>query len=700
MTTSLNTYYRAFQAPDNLAFAAGNYDNSTMAKFAKCAIGVLTFGLGYGILYLIEHYSNVNPKIQQFCHNAKVIKNELSQAIEDGKDNITVTLDNGQQLTIQQDGCNLLLRSQDGQTQMFNEMNLEKLYNKIANDMQANPGIYGIELPKEITVNNSSEPLAILELVELLTNKTSYDDCLLLRKSPSGNYFYLAKKEEVNESSRLQSRAKQAAESIGGMLGIDIDQNFSVADLCREIKSRHIPVSPKINQPHAFNTPVCSTPTEVTMRWITTLDRALQNAANPQQRELITHLLQAQKSRWLAHDMSLEKTVKSLIDDSNVLRNHGLNYLADRAYCKNSTETDLASLLPGNEKNLPLTRLHDNIYGRYFESVWIAELVNNPPQEVLAAMHSIGTGMADLLEKQSTNIQKKVINYLQSRVNKDPRFWFNQVKGISQFPKLGWPASKKLLMELLGNEITNGFQSIAIPYLSVKLLNGFTQKCNMASPEWAWNKQINSNYNYVLSPHRGRTEVSKSQRGDNPNIPKHAVSSAAGITLRHQPNAVSESWMTITDRPALHYKPEIQAPTIPILKALLNGTSFSAGISGSTNIMLGIVSYLQHEQQRNIDPKSALLGTMMFMTYDGGHSPHEVLWTANQFGPKIGLDFSTQLNKETAELEPLNFISDYQLFANMYNNTGCEEAMTDAMSLAFEKTMAHCETLVDDNAYN
>ncbi|HGJ5877242.1 MAG TPA: hypothetical protein ACHBX0_13845 [Arsenophonus sp.] len=671
-----------------------------MAKFAKCAIGILTLGMGYGILYLIERYSNVNPKIQQFCHNTKVIANELSQAIEDGKDNITVTLDNGQQLTIQQDGCNLLLLSQDGQTQMLNEMNLEKLYNKIINDMQANSGIYGIELSKEVTVNGSSEPLTILELVELFTNKTSYDDYLLLRKSPSGNYFYLAKKEEVNESDRLQSRAKQAAESIGGMLGIDIDQNFSVADLCREIKSRHIPVSPEINQPHAFNTLVCSTPTEVTMRWITTLDRALQNAANPQQQELITHLLQAQKNRWLTHDMSLEKTVKSLIDDSNTLRNHGLNHLADRAYCKNSTETDLVSLLPGNEKDLPLTRLHDNIYGRYFESVWIGELVNNPPQEVLAAMHSIGTGMADLLEKQTTNTQKKVINYLKYRVNKDPRFWFNQVEGISQFPKLEWPASKKLLMELLRNEITSGFQSIAIPYLSVKMINGFSQKCDMASPQWSWLKQINLNYNYVLSPHRGRTEVSQPQNGKIPNIPKHAVSSAAGITLRHQPNAVSESWMTITDRPALHYKPEIQAPTIPILKALLNGVPFSAGISGSTNIMLGIVSYLQNEQKRNIDSKSALLGTMMFMTYDGGHSLHEALWTANQFGPKIGLDFSTQLNEEAVELDPLNFVADYQLFANMYKNTGCEEAMTHSMSLAFEKTIAHCKTLVDDNVYN
>lgn len=681
MTTSLNTYARAFQAPDNLAHAAGNYDNSIMTKFAKCAIGVLTLGLGYGILYLVERLSNVNPKINEFCYNANAIAHELSAAIEDAKDHITVTLDNGQQITIQQDGCNLLLRSQDGQTQTLNEMDLTKLYHKIVHDIQTNPGIYGVELPKEVEIKNSAEPLAISELVELLTNKTSYDDYLLLRKSPDGNYFYLAKKEELNKSARLQFRANQAAELIGEMLGKKVEKNLSVADLCRIIKSQHIPVSSATNQTSPFDKPVCSTPSEVTMRWITTLARILPNVDNPEQQKLIMDLLQAQKSRWLTHDMNLEKTVKSLSDDSNVLRSHGLDHLANLAYCENSSVTDLVSLLPATERDLPLTRLHDNIYGRYFESVWIAELVNNPPQEVLNVMHAVGNGIADLLASQTEPTQKNLVKYLQKRVKGDMRFWFNQVDGVNQFTESVWPKSKDILLKLLRNEITNGFHSIAIPYLSVKLFNGFSRIDDMKNATWF--KQINSNYGSVLTPHRGRTN----------DTPTNAISPAAGITLKHQLEAVSESWMTITNRPALYYKPTLQNPTVPIIKALRNGIPFSAGISGSTNIMLGIVSYLR-EQKLNIDPNFALLGTMMFMTYDGGHSPHEVLWTANQFGPKVGLNFSAQLNTKATAVEPLDFVSDYQMFANMYNNTGCETAMKDAISLAFEKTISHCERLV------
>lgn len=101
--------------------------------------------------------------------------------------------------------------------------------------------------------------------------------------------------------------------------------------------------------------------------------------------------------------------------------------------------------------------------------------------------------------------------------------------------------------------------------------------------------------------------------------------------------------------------------------------------------MLSIVSYLR-EQKLNIDPNFALLGTMMFMTYDGGHSPHEVLWTANQFGPKVGLNFSAQLNTKATAVEPLDFVSDYQMFA--------KTAMKDPISLDFEKTISHCERLV------
>lgn len=108
-------------------------------------------------------------------------------------------------------------------------MDLTKLYHKIVHDIQTNPEIYGVELPKELEIKNSEEPLAISELVELLTNKTSYDDYLLLRKSPDGNYFYLAKKEELNKSARLQFRANQAAELIGEMLGKKVEKNLSVA---------------------------------------------------------------------------------------------------------------------------------------------------------------------------------------------------------------------------------------------------------------------------------------------------------------------------------------------------------------------------------------------------------------------------------------------------------------------------------------
>lgn len=47
------------------------------------------------------------------------------------------------------------------------------------------------------------------------------------------------------------------------------------------LTSPHIPVSPT----QAFNKPVCSTPSEVTMRWITALAQALTKVENTEQQK-------------------------------------------------------------------------------------------------------------------------------------------------------------------------------------------------------------------------------------------------------------------------------------------------------------------------------------------------------------------------------------------------------------------------------
>lgn len=681
MSTSIGTYARAFQAQTNLALSAGHYDNSTAAKIAKGVVGILTLGIGYGVICLIEHFKNVRPKIDEYCDNAKIIANALSEAIEDNKQSVTVKLKDGQELTIQHYSGAVTLIDQKGQQEILVGLDFEQLHDKIQHDIRDNPGLYRTELPRELATTDPAHPLTLASIACMVTSETPHEHILLLRKAPHGDYLYLASAKEVENSERLQTRARLASELLGQVLGQRPDSGYvTAAQLLAQSKTKRPAASfyPPQDKPQFSGSSVCSTPSEVTMHWITALDRALPDVSDPQQRELITRLLQSQKGRWLAHEMTLGETAASLRADSKALRANGLSALSDLAYDEGHGQTSLASRLPKSTHNLPVTRLHDNIYGRYFESVLVSELVTNPPQDVLTAMQTVGTGMADMIDQLPEAEQKKLVGYLQGCINGDQRFWFNQVPGMDQLAKASWPQSKQLLSELLRGPITTGFKSIVIPYLSVKLFCGLSVT-SLGKADWV--RKINENYSSVMSVHRGRIDG-----------PSNAVSAAAGITLRHQPAAVVDEWMTITDRPSLHCKPDLQNPTVPVLTALQSGAPFAGGISGSNNIMLGIIAHLR-AQGRAIDPKSALLGSIMFLNYDGGHSLHEALWTANQFGPKLGLDLRASPNPRALFDEPISFISDYQSFVSMYRGTACEPVMAGAVSQAFERTMEHCETL-------
>ncbi|EGM6571852.1 effector protein steA, partial [Salmonella enterica] len=68
---SAKTYARAFTANTQLHEAAGNYENKLATKIAKGIVGVLTLGIGYGIIRLIENYCNVRDKINDYCANAE-----------------------------------------------------------------------------------------------------------------------------------------------------------------------------------------------------------------------------------------------------------------------------------------------------------------------------------------------------------------------------------------------------------------------------------------------------------------------------------------------------------------------------------------------------------------------------------------------------------------------------------------------------
>lgn len=100
MTISSSTFARAFSvSTTNMRDAVGNYENSTSSKIAKGFIGILTLGIGYGVIRLIEEFANIKPKIDDYCANAQGIYDALSTAVAKAHDRVTVKLINGREIT-------------------------------------------------------------------------------------------------------------------------------------------------------------------------------------------------------------------------------------------------------------------------------------------------------------------------------------------------------------------------------------------------------------------------------------------------------------------------------------------------------------------------------------------------------------------------------------------------------------------------
>ena len=421
------------------------------------------------------------------------------------------------------------------------------------------------------------------------------------------------------------------------------------------------------------------TPTEVTMHWISELQKAVTTTTDESAKRLISGLLKGQQTRWMEHNLTLNATVNSLQCDSDVLRSNGLSDLADVAAPRSGNDSaskskSLLDQLPDSARRFPLTRLHDNIYGRVFESRWIANLVDNPPDDVLSNMQKVGGGVADLVAGLPQNNRQKLINNLQKQVANDARFWFGKVDSIDMFAQSIWPDSDMLLQKLLRSDVANGQQCIAIPYLSVKVFNALA----ISGIEWDWVSRTNKNYSTHVHKNNGRIKVN--------NHASVIPVPTAGITLRHQPAAVSEEWMTVTNRPTLQARPRTTIIPMPVKQALSHGIPYANGVSGSTNIMLGIIAHLRDEG-KHIDPQSALLGTIMFLNYDGGHSIHEILWTANQREPELNLQLRTSPRKRKSDES--KFISNYESFQGLYAATGCRQAVTDSLSKAWTETIEY-----------
>lgn len=148
--TSINTFVRAYKAPaGSTAKAAGDYENTSSTKNIKKFLGLISFGIFYGIAELIEHFANVKPKIHEFARLNCDLHNAIVNRQRDS-DGVLLKTESGQELTLYEQDDRVHVYT-GGVGIALELASFKEVLTRISADRQANPGYYaGLEFARRI----------------------------------------------------------------------------------------------------------------------------------------------------------------------------------------------------------------------------------------------------------------------------------------------------------------------------------------------------------------------------------------------------------------------------------------------------------------------------------------------------------------------------------------------------------------------
>lgn len=401
--------------------------------------------------------------------------------------------------------------------------------------------------------------------------------------------------------------------------------------------------------------------------------RAAQGGANQAQVAFLRDLGSETMTRVLRHELDFGATRQWLADVRQRCEGQGLQELAGLA-------DQLANAIPGPARPAApgapdpriaqlrhhATQLHDNVYGRALESSLINHLVHNPPEGVKNSMMALSMHLGRELAGMPPAWQHWVAQSAQHWIKEEPRGWQGQSPALHAFVNAAPTDALAALRALLHAPKDTGADCLAIPFLTVKL-SVLMAKGGAAT----WMEDANRNYGTVVGPAAAR----ETNTIPNPN----RIAPKAGITAHHQPITVATPPHEAAMHPGDRNRPKLELPSPELLKALEHGAPFVSGVSGSTNIVMHAVANMRQTSQ--VDAKDALLGTMMFLTHDGGHSMHEAMWVGNQLNQHLALDLGLPGGDRS------QYVADYRGFIDSFPLDQGGDTLREAADMAWQQTL-------------
>jgi hypothetical protein len=180
----------------------------------------------------------------------------------------------------------------------------------------------------------------------------------------------------------------------------------------------------------------------------------------------------------------------------------------------------------------------------------------------------------------------------------------------------------------------------------------------------------------------------------------------------HLPNKGGENWGSGANIQA-SVNVNVNEPTKFEENTLNSEQNTVNGASGSTNIMTFLYRHMlqnsyENDEELPLNIQDAFVGTMMFLTFDGGHSLPESFGTFNSIllnDPVLsGTSLTTEYEKEyikRREKTLQNFNLEYRDIPNMFLSNDTAKATQNAIDIAFEKTTklfseVHSQRIIDE----
>lgn len=427
------------------------------------------------------------------------------------------------------------------------------------------------------------------------------------------------------------------------------------------------------------------TESEVVLQFVSELGKAIEQSAGEKKDEL-KKIMNSFKLLWLSGTMNKDSACARLAKAAEELK----AIAPELAKMAEGLRNELA----GRNVEGSLTQYHDNFFGRKFETEVVNHLVRHPPASAVSAAAKVGQFLLEHVERACPGDDQRngFLYNLAEHLKHDVRPWHAETPEVRAF--MASPTQENFRAMMLKTE--SGFDTVKQSWLAVKI----SLELNFEHLPCPWMGPANENYGQVIFPSRS-TETSPlapfqvNRDGNfmhgstfsNVKAPPDFQSvqrqtRGFGTQLPHHPTPETpDTWLEGRSVQS-GVRVNVHGPRTFERNALLNNQNTVNGASGSTNIAIFLYMYMQ-QSDATFNVSDAFAGTMMFLSFDGGHSLPESTGTFSSIWD--GTKRVERLEDRQARLN--SHVTSYSSLSNLFTSEDTQRAISGAVTHAFDSTL-------------